>query len=243
MESSRLPLIDPIVHAPVFLGIAVLAIGCVYDPTGAFDKVTGKPVVWPLPLDLTRAPNLLLSPVVWALWGAIAWGLAVERQTAEKLRSTRRERFAMVWALMNALWFHTGADVFSGLLQFMPNFTETYKVLNKDHKLPMHHPDRVVMDCVYWFEFLVEAPLALLVFYLFMTKAPSRWIVEGWLHGMHIGGWVGYYPPDIVLGEATHPLISNLDRCIALCWVVIPTYLTYTAARLVEDEAHRIKVE
>jgi hypothetical protein len=232
---------DPVVYFPVVLGLATLAIGCLYDPNGAFEPAGSyknfndddkkKAIVFPLPLNISLVPNLLFSPYVIVLWSCIGYGLKLMRETTKKYHLNRREQFAMTWSLMNACWFHTGCDVFSGLFQFMPNFTETYKVLNKDHILPMHHPERVVMDCIYWFELLVETPLALVVFYLFLTRYKSRWIVEAWLHGMHLGGYVGYYIPDMVLHVHTHPLISNLDRTIAFTWVVIPAILTWDAVQ------------
>ena len=83
------------------------------------------------------------------------------------------------------------------------------------------------MDCIYWLELLLETPLALFVFYLFYTRHPSRYVVESYLHGLHFGGYVGYYVPDMVLGEYTHVVISNLDRTIAFAWVVIPHCLVY----------------
>jgi hypothetical protein len=226
IHSTTITVFHPIIHFPVLLGLGTFLIACVYDPKGAFDTM-GNAVIYPIPINFTKTGIFLTSPIVWILWILISLGLYYEYKTAVTSKRSKRERFAMVWALMNGIWFHIGCDVFSGLFQIMPNLTELYYILNKDHLLPRHSEHRIVMDIIYWFELLIEAPLAFLVFYLFLTKKPSRWVIEAWLHGMHLGGYVAYYIPDIVLGITTHPLISNLDRSIAFCWVVIPAYLTY----------------
>lgn len=226
------PSFDPLVYFPVGLALMVLVIGSLYD---ARAEVAMKPPYFPPPLDFSaRAFKMVTSPIVIALWACIFYGIKLERDAAAHFNLDRRERFAMIWALCNACWFHTGADVFSGLFEIMPNLTEAYKILNKDHHLPMHHPDRVVMDVIYWFELLIETPLALFVFYLFLKRRPSRYVVESYLHGLHVGGYVGYYIPDMVVGHTTHPLISNLDRCIAFTWVVIPHFLVWDCYRRAE---------
>ena len=68
---------------------------------------------------------------------------------------------AFIWHWMNAIWYHIFCDVFSGLFAITPNLSEIYKVLNSDHSLVIHHPERIVMDVVYWFELYIETPLAL----------------------------------------------------------------------------------
>jgi len=138
---------------------------------------------------------------------------------------------ATLWFLLNATWFHTGCDIMSGLFQVMPNLTESYIALNDVHSLPMHHPERVYYDTMYWFELFVEAPLALLVTALYLRQSKIRPVVESFLNGLYVAGTVAYYMPNIILGHSPHILMSNLDRLIASVWIVVSVGLTIRTVR------------
>merc|ERR1712139_627377 len=104
-------------------------------------------------------------------------------------------------------------------------------VLNRDHKLPRHHPERVMMDVIYWFELVVQVPLAAWILALYFARSEQRHVLEVFVCGMHVGGLVAYYIPDLVLGEHTS-IITWLDRCIACCWIAVPTMLLSRALTL-----------
>ena len=105
---------DFLVYFPVILGLIVLLIGSIYDPKRAYQHY------FPPPLDFSkRAFNMITSPMVIILWSCIAYGIKLEREATIKYQLDRRERFALIWSLCNACWFHTGADVLSGLFQIM----------------------------------------------------------------------------------------------------------------------------
>jgi hypothetical protein len=213
-----------LVHWPLWLALFTVLIGCVFDPT--------QQPLWPPPINTARASALLLSPYLLgcALSSAITLRVAwITARNASLLG--RAEHFAMVWWAMNASWFQTGCDILSGLFAVMPNLSDCYEVLNADHKLPMMHRDRAVMDCVYWLELLVQVPLALLIIHLYRRRDPARYVVESFTSGMHFGGLVAYYIPDLVLGESTS-FITNLDRCIACAWIVVPFGLLVRSTHL-----------
>ena len=62
-------------------------------------------------------------------------------------------------------------------------------------------------------------------------RDPARYVVESFTSGMHFGGLVAYYIPDLVLGESTS-FITNLDRCIACAWIVVPFGLLVRSTHL-----------
>ena len=155
----------------------------------------------------------------------------VRRTWQTKSGFSDTDKMATLWFLLNATWFHTGCDIMSGLFQVMPNLTESYIALNDVHNLPMHHPDRVYFDTIYWFEVFVEAPLALVVTWLYLRQAKVRPVVEALLNGLYIAGTVAYYVPNIILGHSPHILMSNLDRLIASVWIAVSIALTVRAAR------------
>lgn len=150
----------------------------------------------------------------------------------KKHRISAVEQMCMLWHLVNVTWFQTGCDVLSGLFQVMPNLSDDYNLLNERHKFPLHHPERIHIDVIYWFELVVEIPLGIVVLYLYLTRNSTRYVVEAFLHGMHLTGAFAYYVPGLILGETTHVVLSNIDRAIASLWVIVPVMLLWRAARL-----------
>jgi hypothetical protein len=209
---------------PALLFPATVAFGSLYDPTRpdaplpfAFAPARFAAMIFSWPMALVVAPmaaGFVLAQRAWAR-GGFSLG----------------DRFAMVWFLMSATWFHIGCDVFSGLLQVMPSLSDAYRGMNAANLRPLHHPDRVVLDVVYWFELFVQAPLAALTFWLYATRSRARPAVECFLCGLHVVGTVAYYVPDIVLGQTTHPLLTNMDRALASLWIWVPSALALRATR------------
>ena len=213
------------VYWPALLFAATAVIGWFYDPA----RIES---VFPFSWELSRVLASLSSPVFWTFLLLSVVGIVfVRRVWRTKSGFTATDKMATLWFLLNATWFHTGCDVMSGLFQVMPNLTESYVALNDVHSMPMHHPDRIVLDTIYWFELLVEAPLALLVCALYLRQAKTRPIVEAFLNGLYIAGAVAYYMPNIILGHSPHILMSNLDRLIASLWIWVSVGLTIRSIR------------
>lgn len=213
------------VYWPVLLFAATAVTGWLYDPAQL-------EAVFPFSFELSRVLASLGSPVFWTFFILSVAGIVVARRTWQtKTGFSSTDKMATLWFLLNATWFHTGCDIMSGLFQVMPNLTDAYIALNDVHSLPMYHPDRIVLDTIYWFELLVEAPLALLVTVLYLRQAKSRPIVEAFLNGLYIAGTVAYYMPNIVLGHSPHILMSNLDRLIASVWIWVSVGLTIRSIR------------
>jgi len=217
------------VYWPVLLFAATVIIGWLYEPA----KIES---VLPFSWDFSRVLASLTSPVFLTFFVlSIAGIVAVRRVWRAKPGVTATDKMATLWFLLNATWFHTGCDAMSGLFQVMPNLREAYLALNDVHAMPMHHPDRIVIDTIYWFELLVETPLALLVTWLYLQQARSRPIVEAFLNGLYIAGAVAYYMPNIILGHSPHILISNLDRAIASLWIWVSVGLTIRSIRQISN--------
>ena len=213
------------VYWPVLLFASTAVTGWLYDPTLLEST-------FPFSWDSSRVVASLTSPVFWTFVLLSVAGIGFVRRTwQDKSGFTDTDKMATLWFLLNATWFHTGCDIMSGLFQVMPNITESYIALNDVHNLPMHHPDRVYFDTIYWFEVFVEAPLALLVTALYLRQAKIRPVIESFLNGLYVAGTVAYYMPNIILGHSPHILMSNLDRLIASVWIVVSVALTVRAAR------------
>jgi len=215
------------VYWPVLLFASTVLLGWFYDPA----KLES---LFPFSWDFARVVASLSSPVFWGFFLLSIAGITyAQRVWGTKSGFTDTDKMATLWFLLNATWFHLGCDVMSGLFHVMPNLSEAYVALNDVHSLPMHHPDRVVLDTVYWFEILVEAPLALLVTALYLRQSKTRPIVEAFLNGLYIAGTVAYYMPNIILGHSPHILMSNLDRMIASVWIWVSVGLTIRSIRQV----------
>lgn len=213
------------VYWPVLLFASTVLTGWIYDP----DLLQST---FPFSWDFGRVLASLTSPVFWVFVLLSVAGIVLARRTWQaKSGFSDTDKMATLWFLLNATWFHTGCDIMSGLFQAMPNLTESYIALNDVHALPMHHAGRVYFDTIYWFELFVEAPLALVVTWLYLRQASVRPVVEAFLNGLYIAGTVAYYMPNIILGHSPHILMSNLDRLIASVWIVVSIALTIRAAR------------
>lgn len=217
------------VYWPVLLFVSTAVTGWFYDP----ERLD---LLFPFSWDPSRIVASLTSVVFWTFTLLSIGGIIYARRVWQsKPGFSDTDKMATLWFLLNATWFHTGCDIMSGLFQVMPNLTESYIALNDVHALPMHHPDRVYYDAIYWFEVFVEAPLALLVTALYLRQAKVRPVVEVFLNGMYIAGTVAYYVPNIILGHSPHILMSNLDRLIASVWIVMSVGLTIRAARQIRQ--------
>jgi hypothetical protein len=212
------------VYWPALLFPATIAFASLYDPTRpdallpfAFVPSRFTAMIFSWPMALVALP--------------MAAGFALARRAWARGGYSLGDRLAMVWFLMSATWFHIGCDVLSGLLQVMPNLTETYQAMNAANLQPLHHPDRIVLDVVYWFELLVQMPLAALTFWLYAIRSPLRPGVECFVCGLHVTGTVAYYVPDVILGDTTHVVLTNMDRAMASLWIWVPAALAVRATR------------
>ena len=213
------------VYWPVLLFASTAVTSWLYD--SALIEST-----FPFSWDSARVVASLVSPVFWTfVLLSIAGIVFAHRTWRGEAGFSDTDKMATLWFLLNATWFHTGCDIMSGLFQVMPNLTESYIALNDVHNLPMHHAGRVYFDTIYWFEVFVEAPLALVVTWLYLRQARVRPVIESFLNGLYIAGTVAYYVPNIILGHSPHILMSNLDRLIASVWIVVSVALTVRAAR------------
>ena len=121
----------------------------------------------------------------------------------------------------------------------MPNMTELYIILNRDHKLPCFHADRAVMDVVYCCE-IATLPLILWNIRLYFRDDPARYVVDAFLAGGQICGAAAYYLPDIILGEHTS-VITHVDRGIASFWIVMDGLILLKAVRAVRALARKAR--
>jgi len=213
------------VYWPVLLFASTAVLGWLYEPAMVES-------LFPFSWSFERVFASLSSPVFWTFFVLSVLGIVVvHRRWRVTPGFTATDKMATLWFLLNATWFHTGCDVMSGLFQVMPNLSDAYVALNGVHSQPMHHPDRIVIDTIYWFELLIEAPLALLVTVLYLKQSKIRPIVEAFLNGLYIAGTVAYYMPNIILGHSPHILMSNLDRMIASVWIWVSVGLTVRSIR------------
>ncbi len=213
------------VHWAALLFPATIAFASLYDPTNAdallpfaFVPARFAQMIFSWPMALAVVPmsvGFALARRAWARSGAFSL----------------TDKMAMVWFLMSASWFHIGCDVLSGLFQVMPNMTDTYRAMTEAHWRPRYHADRILLDVVYWFELCVQMPLAYSTFWLYAARSRLRPGVECFLCGLHVTGTVAYYVPDILIGHATHPLLTSMDRVMASLWIWVPCALAVRAAR------------
>ena len=212
------------VHWSVVLFLATVVAAGLYDPANAG-------ALLPFALAPARFAALVSWPMALALLPMAAGFVIARRAWARDGSFSLTDKMATVWFLMCATWFHLGCDILSGLFQVMPDVTDVYRAMNAALWKPMHDPARVVLDVVYWFELFVQMPLAWLTFGLYVTRSPARPAVESFLCGLHITGTVAYYVPDLILGQTTHPLLTNADRAMASLWIWVPAALAIRAAR------------
>lgn len=226
--------VSMLAYWPAVVAIFTVLIGAVFDPKEPVELLPPR-------LDIGRAPDMLLSPWLWLCAVVTNALLYNSHKTAVKYRVSAMEHFAMIWWSLNIGWFQTGCDVLSGLFAVMPNLSECYTKLNRDHEQPMFSDDRVLMDVIYWFELLIEVPLGLWCLQLYFTRSPRRYVVEIFTCGMHVGGCIAYYVPDLVLGwldrhESTS-VITWLDRAIATLWLIVPCIMLHRALTMSDTGA------
>lgn len=215
------------IYWSAIFGAFTVGIACFYDPANA-------EAMLPFGFDGGRIVAMFTG---WPLWVSIVpatVGIVYANRVWKTAEFTTTEKAATIWFLMNAAWYHIGCDVFSGLFQVMPNLTECYAASNAVHHQPMHHPDRIYLDMVYWFELFVQMPLCYLTYWLYLKRSSARPAVEVFLCGLHLTGTVAYYLPALLMGETTHPVFSNLDRSIATLWIIVPILLTVRAMREIQ---------
>ena len=191
-----------------------------------------------LHFDPSQWAAMLLSP--WFLLCATCAALGItwlRKVWARDGAYTDTDKMVMVWFLMNACWYHTGCDVMSGLFQVMPNLRDAYAISNASHLMPMHDLHRIALDSVYWLELLIQLPLCLWVLRLYANRSAFRPSVEIFLCSLHFAGTWAYYVPYLLMGETSNPIVSNMDRTIALTWIIVPIVLSVRAAKQIAAAA------
>jgi hypothetical protein len=213
------------------VGVALLA-ACL-DPVASTEQRT-------LVLRFEAQPFVNLF-TFWGLWVCVAaasfgifWANKAWRDNPNGWNDT--DKMVIIWYLMNACWFHTGCDVLSGLLQVMPNITESYAVSNAVHHHPRYHESRAFLDSVYWLEILIEVPLCIAVYQLSLKRSVWAHPIEIALCAFHFAGTITFYVPNILTGVVTNPVVSNLDRVVGAVWMVVPTILAIRSMRIIKAQ-------
>ena len=221
------------IYWPVLFAASVALLGACLDP------------------DASRAGDTLalrfeVQPYIdfltfWGFWVCVAgaaFGIFRANQTWRENPTgwNDTDKMVIIWYLMNACWFHTGCDVLSGLFQVMPNLTESYQVSNAVHDNPRYHTSRAFLDSVYWFELLVELPLCVLVYKLSLKRSLWAHPVEILLCGFHFAGTVAFYIPNLLMGEVSNTVVSNIDRAVGSLWVIIPTLLAIRSMKIIHAQ-------
>lgn len=215
------------IYWPAGMEFFTIALACSLDTSDPTKLIA-------LHFDAAQWAAMLLSPffLVCMFFAALGmWKLHQIWKTGAPFSDT--DKFAMVWFLMNATWYHTGCDVMSGLFQVMPNLRDAYAISNAAHDFPMHDLHRIGLDVVYWLELFIQVPLCLVVIALYAKRSPARPVVEAFLCALHFAGTWAYYLPSIIMGETNNVIISNIDRTVATVWVIVPGLLAWRAMKQV----------
>ena len=218
------------IYWTVLVALGTVLLGSLLDPLRSVEESTLA-----LSFDLPRLLSMLTSPFLLLCVGGMAWGIWRANKVWASTRPTAftdTDRMVIIWYLMNAAWFHTGCDVCSGLFQVMPNLTDAYAISNAVHLNPRYHEARAFLDAIYWFELLVEMPLCVLVFKLSLKRSVWAHPVEILLCGFHFAGTVAFYVPNLLMGEVSNPVLSNVDRVVGSIWIIVPTILAVRAMKL-----------
>ncbi|MCA9535640.1 MAG: hypothetical protein KC593_18265 [Myxococcales bacterium] len=218
------------IYWPAGMELFTVALACSLDSRAIRD--TG--VNFALHFDPAQWMAMLLSPyfltcAAFATFGM--WKLHQIWKSGPVFSDT--DKFAMVWFTMNACWYHTGCDVMSGLFQVMPNLRDAYAISNANHNFPMHDLHRIALDTVYWLELFIQLPMCVAVVVLYAKRSPARPVVEAFLCALHFAGTWAYYLPYMLMGETSNPIVSNIDRTVALAWVIVPALLAWRAMKQV----------
>ncbi|CAL1135482.1 unnamed protein product [Cladocopium goreaui] len=202
---------------PYLFAVATIMLQAVVDPAEC---------IWPPKLELSgqQAALLAKTPVWLCTAGPTLIGPFLLNFMARKRNLSAMDRQSLMWWHVNAWWFHTGCDVFSGLYQIMPVLTELYTHMSPVHVKERWHPEREHLDCAYGLELFVEAPFALWLVYLFMTQDHRRYLIELAALGIQFAGTVVYYLPGIMRLEHACWL-SHADRFCGSFWIIWPTYV------------------
>jgi hypothetical protein len=217
------------IYWPVLMEFFTIALACSLD--------TSDPTkLFALHFSVNQWLAMLLSPflLICATFAAVGmWKIHKVWAAGGEGAFSNTDKFAMVWFLMNACWYHTGCDVMSGLFQVMPNLRDAYAISNANHLFPMHDLHRIALDSVYWLELLVQVPLCLWVLALYARRSAARPVVETFLCSLHFAGTWAYYVPYLLMGETSNPIVSNIDRTVALAWIIVPIALSIRAMKQV----------
>jgi hypothetical protein len=224
------------IYWPVLFALAVALLGAVLDPVASTAQDT-------LALRFEAQPFIDLL-TFWGFWACVAgatYGIVRAHRAWSRDPGgwSDTDRMIIIWYLMNACWFHTGCDALSGLFQVMPNLTESYQVSNAVHLAPRYHVSRAFLDAVYWLELLVELPLCILVYRLSLARSLWAHLVEIALCALHFAGTLAFYVPNLLMGEVSNPIVSNLDRAIGSVWIIVPTLLALRAMAIIKVQIQR----
>ena len=204
---------------PYIFALATIVLAVVVDPAEC---------IWPPKLDLSGQQLAMLAKTpVWLCTAlpTLIGGLVLHA-IAKSRGMSAMDRQSLMWWHVNAFWFHTGCDVFSGYFQVMPVMTELYTHMSPIHVQPRWHPEREHLDCAYGLELYVEAPFALWLVYLFMSQDERRYLVELVALGIQFAGTVVYYLPGLMRFEHACWL-SHADRFCGSFWITFPAYVFF----------------
>mmetsp|Transcript_64540 Transcript_64540/g.180445 ORF Transcript_64540/g.180445 Transcript_64540/m.180445 type:complete len:234 (-) Transcript_64540:111-812(-) len=201
-----------------------------------------KVIAFPPQLELTgaQAKRVMSSPWFFGVAIPMVVGLVWIRSFAKSRKLSADETGSMVWWLVNLFWFHSGCDIFSGLIQTQAVLTELYIHMNPSHSKPMWHDARGHLDAGYALELVVEVPLAAWVLYLFARQDPARHIVEVFAAAVQFAGTVAYYAPGVAKGES-HGWLSWADRSCGAVWIIFPAILLRRHVKVARSKGGKSK--
>jgi len=200
----------------VIFAVLVIIMQCVVKPKQDW--------AWPPELDLSgdQAKSVLTSKWFWACTGPMLLGLPWLKSFFKTHKMAVVEQGMTIWWWTNAFFFHTSCDILSGYFQVMPALTEIYAEMTPAHKQARWANARLHLDCTYFLEMTVEAPLALLMVFLYIRRSPGRYFVETFAVAVQLAGTVVYYMPALMRGHAAANWVSYNDRAFGIVWIIVP---------------------
>lgn len=179
---------------------------------------------WPPELDLSgdQAKSVLTSEWFWACSGPMLLGLPWFRSFFKTHKFAVVEQSMTIWWWTNAFFFHTSCDLLSGYFQVMPALTQIYAEMTPAHKQARWANARLHLDSTYFLEMTVEAPLALLMVFLYIRRHPGRYFVETFAVAVQLAGSVVYYMPSLMRGDAAANWVSYNYRAFGMVWIIVP---------------------
>ena len=145
---------------------------------------------------------------------------------------------SIIWHLSNFCWW-TPVDILAGLFKVnLTGHTEKYEILDRRHVIIPGEEissDQQALFANYWIELFIHFPLSALCVWGFMTRQPSRLIIEAFVVGLQVITAINWYLPEF-LNEGKRWSDSNTffgtAVCMSLVWAIFPLYIFTRNIRL-----------